>query len=298
MLVPRILVPEGVRNGAPVTRPVAAWRDEPGPQELGAKLHPSAVALRANLFSEALLARTSARQRRRAVDWIISLGIHLALLGVLLAVPLFFTQAIDFREFTATTLVAPLAPLPPPPPVAAVPQGVRKPAKPFFETGKLIAPTMVAGVTRPGGQDVPSPDVNMGNIVGGLPGGVPGGIPGGMLGGVLFGTGSPTAPTAPVANAPKAPYRVGGTVKRPRLIYSVEPNYPLLARQAQVQGTVSIDAVIDEHGNVAQMHAISGSPLLIPAALQAVAKWKYEPSYLNGAPISVELTVDVIFRFD
>ncbi len=64
-----------------------------------------------------------------------------------------------------------------------------------------------------------------------------------------------------------------------------------------MQGIVSVEAVIDEHGNVVEVQAISGSPLLIPAALQAVAQWKYEPTYLNGAPVSIELTVDVTFRF-
>ena len=263
------------------------------------KLHPSAVALRENVFAEALLATSSARRRRRAVDWIISLGIHVAVLGALLAVPLFFTQAIDFRQFAATVLVAPPVPLPPPPPppVAAAPQVFHRPAKSFFETGKLVAPTIVPRVARPSSQDVPPPDVNVDGLTAGVPGGIPGGLPGGVLGGVLGGTGLPPALAAPAASAPRAPYRVGGTVKRPRLIYSIQPDYPLLARQAQVQGTVSIDAVIDEDGNVVEAHAISGSPLLIPAALQAVAKWKYEPSYLNGMPISVELTVDVIFRF-
>jgi len=300
MLVPRILVPQDGRSGTPTIRPVDEGWDESAPAEQIARLHPSVIALRENLFNEALLERTSARQPRRAVDWTISLGIHLAFLGALLALPLFFTAAIDFRQFMVTTLVAPPTPLPPLSPVAVVPHASPKPAKPFSETAKLIAPTVVPRVTRPGNQDGSLPDLNIQNIVGDLSSGVPGGVPGGMVGGVLFGAElptAPTAPTAPVANAPKAPYRVGFTVKEPRLIYSVQPDYPLLARQAQVQGTVSIDAVIDEHGDVVEAHAISGIPLLIAPALQSVAKWKYEPTYLNGVPVAVELTVTVIFRF-
>ena len=147
----------------------------------------------------------------------------------------------------------------------------------------------------PANQDAPSPEVNNASVAGGLPSGIPGGIPGGVLGGIPDGGTASLA--APIVNAPKAPVRVGGSVKRPRLISAVQPVYPLLAKQAEVQGIVSIDAVIDEHGNVVEVQAISGSPLLIPAALQAVAQWKYEPTYLNGAPVSLELTVDVTFRF-
>jgi protein TonB len=57
-----------------------------------------------------------------------------------------------------------------------------------------------------------------------------------------------------------------------------------------------VDAIIDEQGNVVQARAISGHPLLIPAALEAVLQWKYEPTSLNGRPISVELKVLVNFK--
>jgi outer membrane biosynthesis protein TonB len=63
-----------------------------------------------------------------------------------------------------------------------------------------------------------------------------------------------------------------------------------------VQGRVVIDAIIDDHGNVVELHVVSGQPLLVPAALQNVAQWKYEPTYLNGEPISVEMVVNVDFK--
>ncbi len=85
-------------------------------------------------------------------------------------------------------------------------------------------------------------------------------------------------------------------MKRPQLISSPQPVYPPLAQRNGIQGVVTIDAVIDEHGNIEHLRVVSGSPLLVPAALDAVAKWKYEPTYLNGVPIPVELTVDVTFH--
>jgi protein TonB len=128
-----------------------------------------------------------------------------------------------------------------------------------------------------------------------VPGGVVGGQIGGIVGGVLGGTGPGPAPAPVQKSAPKL-VRVGSNLKAPRQTYSVDPEYPPLARQARIHGTVLVDAIIDEHGNVVQAHAISGHPLLIPAALRAVLQWKYEPTSLNGQPISVALQVSVTFK--
>jgi protein TonB len=76
------------------------------------------------------------------------------------------------------------------------------------------------------------------------------------------------------------------------------PVYPPLAKQTKVQGIVSIDAVIDTEGNVVEMRVVSGHPLLISAALDAVKNWKYEPTYLNDQAIAVQLIVTVTFQLD
>jgi len=78
----------------------------------------------------------------------------------------------------------------------------------------------------------------------------------------------------------------------------VDPVYPALAKQTHMQGSVIIDAVIDEHGNIIQEQVISGPPLLIQAALDAVRRWKYEPTYLNDEPVPVQLNVTVTFRLN
>jgi protein TonB len=78
----------------------------------------------------------------------------------------------------------------------------------------------------------------------------------------------------------------------------VDPEYPALARQAHLSGTVVINAVIDEHGNVVQARVVSGHPLLVSEALKAVLQWKYEPTTLNGQPVSVELQVQVHFNLN
>jgi periplasmic protein TonB len=78
----------------------------------------------------------------------------------------------------------------------------------------------------------------------------------------------------------------------------VSPAYPPLARDARIGGTVVVDAVIDDHGNVVQARVVSGHPLLIDAALKAVLQWKYEPTTLNGQPVSIELQVQVHFNLN
>jgi protein TonB len=121
---------------------------------------------------------------------------------------------------------------------------------------------------------------------------------GGVVGGVLGGTGTavPTPPAQP-RPVPKV-VRVGSHLKAPHLTYSTDPAYPPLAREARVSGTVIIEALIDEQGNVVQARVVSGHPLLINAALKAVLQWKYEPTILNGQPVSVELQVQVHFELN
>ncbi len=109
---------------------------------------------------------------------------------------------------------------------------------------------------------------------------------------------APPPVSAPVVSKPvsNAPVRVGGRILPPRLVSSVLPIYPEIAQQARVSGTVVIDATIDKAGNVAKMRVISGPELLRDAALSALRRWKYEPSKLNGQPISVEMVVSIQFH--
>ena len=87
-------------------------------------------------------------------------------------------------------------------------------------------------------------------------------------------------------------------MREPRPTYRVEPVYAALAKQTHIQGTVIVDAILDEHGNVIEMKVVSGPPLLIQAALDAVGRWKYEPTYLNDEPVPVQLNVTVTFRLN
>ena len=81
------------------------------------------------------------------------------------------------------------------------------------------------------------------------------------------------------------------------LLHKVEPVYPPLARQAHVQGTVALAALIDKKGNIERLEVISGHPMLVPAAMDAVKQWKYKPYTYQGKRVAVETEIRVNFQF-
>lgn len=248
-----------------------------------------------DVFAEAILDESSSHQRRSPLDWAVSLGIHAAIVAALVLLPLYFTGKLDTQKVNLTFLALPPA-APPPPPMAsaAAPRIVRPAPTHEYVPGKLTAPSFIPRAVAPTPADASAPDVAA--VSGGVPGGVPGGQIGGVLGGVLGGTQGSAPPPAPaVAEGPKQPVRVGGVVKSPKLIYAPDPVYPILAKEARISGQVVIEAIIDEHGNVAGMKAISGHPMLIPAALTAVAQRKYEPTILDGVATPLDLRVEITF---
>jgi TonB family protein len=89
--------------------------------------------------------------------------------------------------------------------------------------------------------------------------------------------------------------RVGGNVQQDKLVSQVRPQYPPLAKQARIQGTVRLSAVIGTDGDVKHLEVVSGHPLLVPAAVEAVRQWVYKPTLLNGTPVEVITQIDINF---
>ena len=224
---------------------------------------------------------------------------HLLVLAVLTLIPFCFTESIDLTQFTRMQLVAPPPPPPPPPPPAPMAAQLRQPPKRVLTTGgKLLAPTVIPQTVAMLHEKPlpPEIDANTGGVEGGVPGGVPGGQIGGVLGSIL--TGGQQSYLPKITPPPKsvAPVRVGGRIKEPRKVYAPAPQYPVLAKQAHIEGAVVIEAIIDASGNVVQAKVVSGHPLLMQAALDAVRQWKFEPTYLNDEPVPVDLIVTVEFH--
>jgi TonB family protein len=110
-------------------------------------------------------------------------------------------------------------------------------------------------------------------------------------------TGAPLSTlSASQPSMPAAPVPIGGDVKPAKLLKSVQPVYPQMARTQHVSGNVQIDALIDADGNVSAMKVLSGPALLRDAALQSLKQWKYQPAELDGKPTSMHLTVVLQFR--
>jgi len=107
-----------------------------------------------------------------------------------------------------------------------------------------------------------------------------------------------SAPVKPTPPASVNPPRVGGEVRQARLIKSVPPNYPALAKSLHVGGDVVMDAIVDPGGNVTDVTVISGALLLQGAAVEALRAWKYEPARLDGQAVPMHLRVTLKFRIN
>lgn len=103
------------------------------------------------------------------------------------------------------------------------------------------------------------------------------------------------APPPPPPPPPQKPVPVGGVIKEPRKIVDVAPVYPPLAVAARIEGVVILEATLDERGNVDRLRVLRSAPLLDEAALQAVRRWRYTPTLLNGTPVPVLMTITVRF---
>jgi TonB family protein len=103
----------------------------------------------------------------------------------------------------------------------------------------------------------------------------------------------------PPASQPTPPVhqriRVGGNVQSAKLKVQPLPVYPQVAKTANISGTVILHVIIARDGSVQSLQYVSGHPLLMKAAMDAVKQWKYEPTTLNGEPVEVETTVSVVF---
>jgi len=242
------------------------------------------------MFEEMVVSSPKGKKTNKPWTVVLSGVVQAAFLAVLILIPLIYTEALP-KASLATLLIAPPPPPPPPPPPAA--QIVKvKPQVHLMDAGKLVAPKAIPKEVKIIKEEAEQPD--MMGAAGGVPGGVPGGQMGGVIGGVIGGVGGAPPPPKPTQTR----IRQGGAVQNAMLINRVQPQYPPLARQTRISGTVRLHAIISKDGSVQQLEVLSGHPLLVQAALDAVRQWKYRPTLLNGEPVEVDTTIDVIFSLN
>ncbi len=245
------------------------------------------------MFDEMVVSSPNPKKTNKPWTVFISMLFQVTFLGILILIPLIYTEALP-KTMMATMLTAPPPPPPPPPPPAATQIVKIKPQVHLMDAGKLVAPKVIPKDIKIIKEEE-QPDMGASGMVGGVPGGVAGGSMGGVLGGVIGGMGGAPPPPKPKQTGP---LRVGGNVQAARIINRVQPIYPPLARQTRISGTVRLHAIIGKDGTIQQLEVMSGHPLLQQAALDAVRQWRYQPTLLNGDPVEVDTTIDVIFSLN
>ena len=234
------------------------------------------------LFSTAIIEEDARAKGKRAAQTGFALAVQLAVVGGILLIPLIFTEGLDLYKVNSTILIAPPPPAAPPPPVAHAEVAPR----PTFIKAQLTAPTVIPKkIAQVADATAAAP------AIAGMVGGVPGGV-GDVLGGIASGP----PPPPPAVERPKGPIRITSGMKEPTLLYEPPVVYSPVARMAHVEGTVVIEAIIDEQGNVTQVHFISGPAMLAQSAMKAVAERRYAPTILDGQPVAIRLTVKVDYR--
>ena len=249
------------------------------------------------MFEQSLL---DVAMNKTKAPWavVISATIQGLMVGLMFLIPLLNYYQLPATELM-TFLVSPPPPPPPPPPPADL--IVQKIIPREFDAGKLLQPTQIPDeIAIIKEEDMPPPASSIAGVVGGVPGGSIGGSLGGVIGGIISNQPlvAPPPPPPPVKKKKATPkrIRVGGSVQKARLAKRVSPRYPPLARQARIQGTVKLTAIISKDGTIQKLEVGSGHPLLVPAALEAVKQWRYKPTLLNNEAVEVVTQIDVIFK--
>jgi len=235
------------------------------------------------MFDE--LVESAAVKKKTNTSWAVTVSIvfQSVCLGVLILIPLIYTQALP-KAMLSTLLVAPPPPPPPPPPPQAAAPVVVRPVARLITQGRLMQPRAIPREVAIFKEAELPPEPTGGGVFGGLGGDVLGGF------------GASSAAAAPPPPPPQiSRVRLGGNVQEAKIIARPSPVYPALARQARISGQVVLHAIIGKDGNVSQLEVVSGHPLLVQAALDAVKQWRYQPTLLNGEPVEVDTTITATF---
>jgi protein TonB len=225
--------------------------------------------------------------KHQAAFVLVSTAAQVAIVTAIVLATLIVVESPLPRTAMMMAFVAPPPPPPPPPPPRA-PDPARSESKPVPRSA-AVAPVEAPAQITP---ERPPTDLDDEDFVGTVPGGVVGGIVGGLE--PLM----PPPPPPPPPPAPRGPVRVGGVIKEPALIDRVEPVYPGVAISANIEGTVILEAIVDEEGRVETVRVLRSVSVLDRAAVDAVKQWRYSPVILNGKPEKFILTVAVTFRLE
>jgi protein TonB len=235
------------------------------------------------MFEDSLVESTGrirTRSRRYAAG---SFLLETALVAVIILIPYLYPDALP-HKFLNVPLIAP-----PPAPTAPIAEPQHPVTTPASHT-ELLETTIVAPTLIPHGPTHIVDDAPPGPIPG-----IIGGPTNGGVGALPLGL-SPPPPTARVHPAkPTGPIHVSSGVAAGQLIVPIQPHYPAIALATRTQGTVVVAATISTEGRIESLRVLSGPPLLVGAAVEAIRQARYHPWTLNGQPVEVETTINVVF---
>ncbi|MGD0858146.1 MAG: TonB family protein [Terracidiphilus sp.] len=225
---------------------------------------------------------SAGRIHTRSRRWMIAaFTFNSSILLALILIPLLHPEALP-RPFVAILMEAPHAPVAQEP---QKPQPARtSPVQTEMDLGHIFAPPKIPiSIFRPSEPEPPLPVDTA--AMGGPPSG-----PNGP------GQGFPGQAVRPVVRPePKAAVRISSAVEAGLLIRKTVPVYPPFVGAMRIEGTVVLEATISKSGTIENLRVASGPPLLQHAALDAVQNWRYRPYLLDGEPVEVETTINVIF---
>ncbi len=238
------------------------------------------------MFEDSLFESSGTLSKRNPWTAVLSFAMQGLLAGGLVLLPIIYTEALPGRQLTST-LTEPTPPPGPPAPVSSRAHSAQP--RPMVEDKVLQVPNWIPRQIailhdQPTNADgVGAPDWI------GVQGGTGPGAPNSVLRSVMQ-----VPPALPKVVAPPQ-VRVSSGVAQGLLIHETKPVYPPLAVQARIQGTVLLQAVVAKDGTVQELRVVSGHPLLVKAALDAVNLWRYKPYRLNDQPVEVDTQIIVNF---
>jgi protein TonB len=234
------------------------------------------------MFEDSLIESSGRLAQRNPWTTAISFAGQIAIAAIIALLSLIYTDALPTQKLVSMLQA-------PSPPAAAAPQA-QVAARHAQQTSNFNADVLVPP------REIPE-HVSLLHDQGALPTSPAIGVPGGI---VAY-PGSPqlteilrsASASLPSVAAPKV--RLSSGVTQGMLIRQVRPHYPPLAREARIQGTVVLQALIGKDGRIENLHVLSGHPMLTQAAIEAVRQWLYRPYYLNNQAVEVDTEIRVNF---
>jgi periplasmic protein TonB len=254
------------------------------------------------MFEQAFVVGTGRTRRPWTVP--LSFAGELAVAGILVLMPLIFTEKLPRARLMPRPMSAPLM------------KGVANPQRGTVvevvavvrerKTGLFVLPRVPSRISLPMPE---APAIEEGPVAAACigpcgPAGDPNGVPWGVP---PLGTEKAIPPAPPVVRAPEpvrtaaarpaqpARIKVGGVVQEAKLISKPAPVYPTLAVRTRATGVVRLAAVIGTDGRIRELRSLGGHPMLVTAAMDAVRRWVYRPTLLNGEPVEVDTEITVVF---